>query len=423
MIPTFILTMWLSGLLSLAFVAGAVYSFHRWYQDSWGWDAALAKSVFAPDVGWNASTGMLFVMFSLVLVALFGRPIVVLALRVLRPSARDSEPDPRQPTRPSDVTAFARPDGSTIHVEFYGPTGGIPLVCTHGWGLDSREWNYLKTQVPAGFRLVVWDLPGAGHSLPPANKDFTVEKYAADLHEVIQRLPQPAVLIGHSIGGMITLTLCHLFPGVLERSVAGIVLTHTTPTNPLRTTSGAPLLTAIETPVLIPLLYLTIGLSPLLRLMNWLAYFNGTNHLMNLRSSFGGTETWQQIDFSARFQPLVSPAVLARGMLGMLRYDAMAFLHTISVPILVVTGNRDSTTKPEAGRVITMAAPKATLLELSPAKHMGLIEHHHRYLGAIFNFCGALRPFMPQSHAPNPPDRQAVASASGPRPASPSRAS
>ena len=73
--------------------------------------------------------------------------------------------------------------------------------------------------------------------------------------------------------------------------------------------------------------------------------------------SFGGTETWEQIDFATKFQPQASPAVLARGMLGMMRYDATKTLAAISVPTLVVAGDRDSTTKPEASNASAPAFP------------------------------------------------------------------
>ena len=394
MTPSFLVSMWLSGLLSLAGVGGAVFAVHRWYHDSWGWDVSLGRSYFQPGTSLPA-LALLLGAAVLALVAVYGRPLVCIALMTLRPSEADPEPDPREGMPPSKSGAIARADGSMLHVECFGPMDGAPLICTHGWGLSSAEWNYLKRHVPPGYRLVVWDLPGCGRSLPPENRDFSLEKFATDLHEVLLFLGpsrKPAILMGHSIGGMIILTFCKLFPAALESSVAGIVLVHTTPTDPVRTTSGAALLTLIEKPVLVPLAYATIALSPLVWLMNWLAYLNGTVHLMNLRSSFGGTETWQQIDFSARFQPLVSPAVLARGMLAMMHYDATAVLRTITVPALVVTGDQDTTTKPSAGRTIQQGMPKASLLELSPAKHLGLIEHHYRLQGAVSAFCGKLRP-------------------------------
>ena len=57
---------------------------------------------------------------------------------------------------------------------------------------------------------------------------------------------RPAILLGHSIGGMITLTFCRLFPQALGDRVRGIALVHTTYTNPVRTTNMAGLLTALE---------------------------------------------------------------------------------------------------------------------------------------------------------------------------------
>jgi pimeloyl-ACP methyl ester carboxylesterase len=176
-----------------------------------------------------------------------------------------------------------------------------------------------------------------------------------------------------------------LFPESLGKTVSGLILTHTTPVNPVRTTSGAAFLTAIEKPVLIPLLYFTIALSPLLRLLNWLTYLNGSAHLMNWISSFGGTPSWEKVEFATHFQPLAAPSVVARGMLAMMDYDARDILERIPIPTLVVTGDLDTTTKPEAGVEIDARIPRSTILELSPAKHLGLIEHDGEYAEAVRN--------------------------------------
>ena len=390
MIPIFILQAWLLGFLSLGILGGAVYLAHEWLQRSWAWDPVRQVSVFAPNFGSNQETMLFSIALLLALIALAGGTIVKVILRLTRPAKPEDGIDPRISPKPVSQQRLRRTDGSDLHVEFYGPEDGILIVLTHGWGLHGGEWNYLKRELAGDFRLIVWDEPGLGDSTRPTSRDYSINNLARSLEAVLALAGgKPAILLGHSIGGMIILTFCRLFPSALGSRVSGLVLLHTTPTNPVRTTSGSAFYTAIEKPVLMPLMYLTIALSPLVWLMNWLSYLNGSAHLMNKLSSFGGTETWEQIDFATRFQPQASPAVLARGMLGMMRYDATKTLAAISVPTLVVAGDRDSTTKPEASERICASVPGARLIKLTPAKHLGLIEHHERYAKAVREFAYA----------------------------------
>ncbi len=390
MIPTFIIQVWLLGLFSFGIIGGVIYLAHEWQQRSWGWDPIRLQSVFAPDFGANEESMLLAGAVVLLILVLAGGSLVKAVLRLTSRSTTNPDEDPRIAVKPTSVQRLARPDGSELEVQFYGPEEGVPIVLTHGWGLHSAEWNYLKRELGDRFRLVVWDEPGLGKSTRPTNRDYSLENLARDLDAVLRVAGEkPAILLGHSIGGMITLTFCRLFPEALGARVNGLVLTHTTPINPVRTTSGGAFFTAIEKPVLVPLMYLTIALSPLVWLMNWLSYRNGSAHLANKMSSFGGTESWEQIEFATHFQPQASPAVLARGMLGMMKYDASATLGGISVPTLVVAGDLDSTTKPEASEMIRAGIPHARLLTITPAKHLGLIEHHAKYAAAVREFAHA----------------------------------
>ena len=60
----------------------------------------------------------------------------------------------------------------------------------------------------------------------------------------------------------------------------------------------------------------------------------------------------------------------------MLRYDATATLPTIGVPVLIVAGDQDTTTLPDASAFMQASIPGAQLTTLAPAKHQGLLEHH-----------------------------------------------
>jgi pimeloyl-ACP methyl ester carboxylesterase len=291
--------------------------------------------------------------------------------------------------RTGEAHAIRRPDGSELRVECFGPADAPPLVWTHGWGLDSTEWFYQKRHLAGRFRLIVWDEPGLGLSKKPDDNDYRLENLAADLDAVLALAGgRPAVLVGHSIGGMITLTLCKEHPEALGARVAGLVLAHTSYTNPVRTTRMAGLYTAIEKPVLVPLLYLTIALWPLVWLMNWMSYLNGSAHRSTRKSSFAGNETRGQLDFVAGFTPRGRPDVLARGMLGMIGYDATEALARISVSTLVVVGDKDTTTLPEAGAYMARHIPGAELVTLTPARHLGLFEHHDRFDRLVAGFAG-----------------------------------
>lgn len=398
LIPTFILAMWLWGLLSLGLVGGGLYLLWQWYERAWVYHPSLDRYVFAPNWGFNTETALLAAGLLLLLWACSGG---LLARWLLGGSGRSHSPDERpEHTRDGIVHRLSRPDGSELQVEAYGPADGIPLILTHGWGMNSTEWYYLKRQLTDQFRLLVWDLPGLGLSTRPTNNDYRLENLAQDLAAVLELTNgRPAILLGHSIGGMITLTFCRLFPEALGTRVAGLILVHTTYTNPVRTTKGAALYTALERPLLVPLLHLTIWLSPLVWLMNWLSYYNGTAYLATKWSGFAGTESGEQVAFATSFQPHASPAVLAHGMFGMLQYDATATLPTIGIPTLVVPGDRDPVCLPEASERMHREVVSSQLTPLTPAKHMGLLEHQERVVELVRTFAFTPRQTEPATSA------------------------
>jgi pimeloyl-ACP methyl ester carboxylesterase len=388
MIPSSIIRIWFLGLFSWILLGVGIYLSHKWYHHAWSYDLNLQRSYFDPHLGNNHQTRLLIIAACLLFWVLGGglvvRGILSLLTKVKNPKGG---PLPKRSREGATISKLGRPDGSQLRVECYGREDAPPIILTHGWGANSTEWDYLKKELSHKFRLIVWDLPGLGRSTRPTNRDYSLENLSRHLEAVLALAgDHPAILLGHSIGGMITLTFCRLFPKALGDRVRAIALVQTTYTNPVRTTSMAGLLTAMERPVIVPLLHLTILLSPLIWLSNLMSYLNGSAFLSTKSSGFAGTETWEELDFVTRFQLQASPAVMARGMLGMLRYDATATLKDINVPALVVVGDRDSVCKPEAGERMHRDIPGAQLTQLAPAKHMGLIEHHTRFAEIVRTF-------------------------------------
>ena len=74
------------------------------------------------------------------------------------------------------------------------------------------------------------------------------------------------------------------------------------------------------------------------------------------------------------------------GALAMLRYDATATLPTLPLPVLIVAGQQDRQTVPEASVAMQRAIPDADLLVLAPVGHMGLLEQHAAFAEAVGTF-------------------------------------
>jgi pimeloyl-ACP methyl ester carboxylesterase len=92
---------------------------------------------------------------------------------------------------------------------------GIPLLCLHTAGSDSRQYRAVLNdpEITRRFRVIAFDMPWHGKSSPPQGwekEDYrlTTERYAGMIMSVVRalRLERPVVM-GCSIGGRIVLEL------------------------------------------------------------------------------------------------------------------------------------------------------------------------------------------------------------------------
>jgi pimeloyl-ACP methyl ester carboxylesterase len=168
--------------------------------------------------------------------------------------------------------------------------------------------------------------------------------------------------------------------------VSGLGLVNTTYLNPVNTATARGFLRAVQKPLLEPILYLVIGLSPLVWLMSWLSYLNGTAHIASRFTSFCGKQTRGQLEFMTVCQPLCSPAVLARQMLAMFHHDNTQVLGQISVPTLVVAANHDRGCIPEASEFMHARIPNSQLVTMQPSGHVSIFEQNEQFTKALSEF-------------------------------------
>ncbi len=104
---------------------------------------------------------------------------------------------------------------------FYKVEGaGNPVLLLHGFAEDGRVWNHQAETLKNNYRLIIPDLPGSSAS-EMLEGEVTLEDYS----EVIKAIVDEEIdvdnggqftMIGHSMGGYITLAFAEKYPELLN---------------------------------------------------------------------------------------------------------------------------------------------------------------------------------------------------------------
>ena len=169
--PAQLLLLNLLGLFVLAAVCGAIYLLYRAYRrrvtivptavrdDT----SARATELLVPRERENSRKKYLLATAVALLGLAFGGKYVV---ALVYGGGRDA-----QAPMPTGATKIRGASGAELAVTRYGREDKPTLVMTHGWGADSSALLYLVRGLAENYHVVVWDLPGLGHSSAPAKGD------------------------------------------------------------------------------------------------------------------------------------------------------------------------------------------------------------------------------------------------------------
>ena len=108
------------------------------------------------------------------------------------------------------------------HIELaahlYGPEDGKPVLALHGWLDNAASFSRLAPKLP-GLRIVALDFAGHGHSgHRGAGGGYQLWDYALDVLMVAEQLGwQRFSLLGHSLGGIVSVLLAAAMPERIER--------------------------------------------------------------------------------------------------------------------------------------------------------------------------------------------------------------
>ncbi len=119
-----------------------------------------------------------------------------------------------------------------IHYKVVGK--GKAVIFLHGFGEDGNIWTELITDFKNDYLLIVPDIPGSGQSemlneenIIPTRRQVSIADYAEVIKGILDKeFIRECTIIGHSLGGYITLAFAKKYPEMLDNFAFFSLLYH-----------------------------------------------------------------------------------------------------------------------------------------------------------------------------------------------------
>ena len=259
---------------------------------------------------------------------------------------------------------LATDDGGSLHVVERG--SGPPLVLLHGVTLSAVAWHYQLVDLADRFRVIALDHRGHGRS-EAGEGGYSPARLAADVVGALTALDlDDAVVVGHSMGGMVAMQLAVDHADVVAQRVRGLVLLSTT-ANPGARVPGWATLVKVTAPAA------RRGLRATSRLPG--GFFASSDLAYALtRVGFGRKALHTHVELNRLMLASHSPLVLSEVWDGLVGFDLRRRLPEIDVPTLVIGGSRDNITPLHHSRQLAAGIPGAHLEVFEGGGHMLMLE-------------------------------------------------
>lgn len=264
------------------------------------------------------------------------------------------------------------------HVNFVQAGAGAPVILVHGLAASLHDWDMLLPELNAnGYSGYALDLLGHGQSAKPHQLDYytsdSVFEHVSTWIESL-KLNEPAILIGHSLGGYFSLQYALNFP---DRVRALILI------NPFYTQGQLPpmLRFFLRRPLL--------NTSLIERTPYWL--FRIVVDVTSLQ--FGGSnDKLHTLPERIRIQTALDYKRAAPGIYNIPRtlHDLTSSLPLITQPTLVIWGARDQTINPKTFPFLVEKLPNADSVVMPVCGHVPHQCHAQDLNKKIFEFLNSL---------------------------------
>ncbi|WP_461615501.1 alpha/beta fold hydrolase [Clostridium sp. Marseille-QA1073] len=100
-------------------------------------------------------------------------------------------------------------------------TSDISILLLHGGSSRWQTFRDIIDDLSVGFHVYALDLRGHGKS-GRTEKMYKIQDYVPDVKEFIEKcIEKPAIIIGHSLGGMIAILLAAYYPSMVKALIIG----------------------------------------------------------------------------------------------------------------------------------------------------------------------------------------------------------
>ena len=249
------------------------------------------------------------------------------------------------------------------------PDADKSILLLHGLGVYGESWGYqAQALTQAGYNPITPDLPGFGKS-PAQGRYWSVRSAAEAMVRLLDREGiNRTVLCGLSMGGTVALQMALSYPG----RVTGLVLINTFAA--LRPSSVSEVAYFIRR-----------GLR---------AYIAnpGSQAELVAKRIFPYSD---QAEWRVRLVESIrasNPKIYRQAMLSLARFDVTRHLDRIRMPVMVITGAKDTTILPRVQQSMAERIPGAQRHLIDGAGHGVIIDHMDEVNRLLLGFMSSIYP-------------------------------
>lgn len=231
------------------------------------------------------------------------------------------------------------------------------MVLIHALFLNSDCWREQLLVFESKFNILRYDLRGHGRTTKP-KKRFTIRNYVDDLNALLTHLnwTQDLYLVGHSLGGIITLAYGVLYPAPIKKMVVAdsfCYISQEAITDVLGRINSNKLENFAKG--------ISIrGLSPFNEETAKFVANLVTNHMTK--------------------KDLIRATAASAG------FNICENLKSLKIPVLVLVGKKDITTPVWASEMIHEWLPQSELVIMPDAGHLTIFDHPKEFNDLVLSF-------------------------------------